>query len=166
MNNSKQLTDTVLMVRPVDFSFNEETAADNEFQHKPVESKEQINQKAMAEFSAMTDKLKQTGINVLIIEKNNEVVTPDAVFPNNWISTEHDGTIITYPMANQNRRAEKKQLYAAEKLLSKNGFKVKNIINIGMPSENELFLEGTGSMIIDHDNRIVYMAESIRSKPV
>lgn len=163
--NNLQLTDTVLMVRPNDFSFNEQTATDNEFQNIPDESADIINQKAMNEFSEMVNKLKLEGINVLVLEKSNQIKTPDAVFPNNWISTEHDGTIITYPMATPNRRDEKKQLSATEKLLKEKGFKISNIVNIGSDNEEKLFLEGTGSMIIDHYERTVYVAESVRSNP-
>lgn len=159
----KQLTNTILMVRPTDFSFNEETALDNEFQKKIPESNELINQKANKEFNNMVQKLTDNGIKVLVLEKNQDFKTPDAVFPNNWLSTDHDGNIITYPMYALNRRAEKQQLPAVETLLIKNGYEVKNIINIGKSNENEFFLEGTGSLIIDHDNSYLYVSESIRS---
>jgi hypothetical protein len=163
---SKQLTDTILMVRPEDFCFNDETAVDNEFQKKQYESPEKIKSRAMLEFDKMVNRLREENVNVLILEKSaNKIKTPDAVFPNNWISTEHDGTIITYPMSTPNRRSEKLRLADAEILFIKKGFTVKNIINIGRFNEEENFLEGTGSLIIDHDNRTVFMAESIRSNP-
>ncbi|MFN8673793.1 MAG: arginine deiminase-related protein [Candidatus Sericytochromatia bacterium] len=164
--SSKQLTNTILMVRPVDFSFNEETSKDNEFQNKLDNSDKEINQKALAEFENMVNQLREKKVNILVLEKNQDKKMPDAVFPNNWISTEHQGNIITYPMYAKNRRLEKNQLCAVEELFEKNNFEVKNIINIGKTNENELFLEGTGSLIIDHDNSIVYIAESIRSNPV
>jgi hypothetical protein len=167
MNQLKQITDTVLMVRPNDFCFNEETAIDNEFQNKPLESADEINGKAMDEFEKMVKTLQNENVNVLVLEMvKNGVKTPDAVFPNNWISTEHDGTIITYPMATPNRRTEKLRLHDAENLFIKNNFLVKNIINVGPLGEQSLFLEGTGSMIIDHKNRVIYMAESVRSNRI
>jgi hypothetical protein len=164
---SKQLTDTVLMVRPDDFCFNEETAVDNEFQNAPVEPPGETNRKAMLEFDNMVTQLRNEDVNVLILEKEKKSLrTPDAVFPNNWISTEPDGTIITYPMATKSRRAEKMRLADAEIIFTKKGFQVKNLINIGKLNENRFFLEGTGSLIIDHERRIVYMAESVRSSRI
>lgn len=163
---SKQLANTVLMVRPVDFCFNEETALDNEFQNVMEISNDEVNKKALDEFENMVKILRENNINVLVLEKNQEIKTPDAVFPNNWFSTEHDGTIITYPMCAKNRRTEKNQLLALEKLLDENNYQIKNIINIGKQSEDKLFLEGTGSLILDHDNKYFYVAESIRSNPI
>lgn len=156
-------TDTILMVRPYDFGFNEETGVDNEFQRKPTESETAVNQKANREFAAMADRLRQEGVIVLILEKPEDIIqkTPDAIFPNNWFSTEHDGTLITYPMAARNRRIERRPL-DVERLLNKNGYTVRNVINVGCIDEREQFLEGTGSMIIDHHEEIVYAARSNR----
>ena len=103
-------TDTVLMVRPYDFGFNEETGLDNEFQQKLQASEIEINKKANVEFQKMVDILRKEGVIVLILEKPDQPYSkaPDAIFPNNWFSTEHDGTILVYPMAAQNRRFEKR----------------------------------------------------------
>ena len=123
MNTSKQLANTVLMVRPVDFCFNEETAVDNEFQNKLEESNEKINALAMEEFAQMVEKLRAEDVNVLVLEQGeNKVKTPDAVFPNNWFSTEHDGTVLLYPMLTLNRRAEKNRFLDVEELLAKNNY--------------------------------------------
>lgn len=155
--------DTILMVRPYDFGFNEETGIDNEFQQKLLESEVEINKKANIEFQNMVDRLRAEGVTVLILEKPEQayIKTPDAIFPNNWFSTEHDGTLLTYPMAAVNRRHERRPL-DVEKLLNRHGYKVRNVINVGCIDENERFLEGTGSMIIDHAGEIVYAARSKR----
>lgn len=159
-----QSTNTILMIKPIDFSFNEQTAIDNEFQNKPKEEQNIINQKANLEFDNMVKILRENGINILVLDKKLEGYNvPDAVFPNNWISTEKDGTIITYPMATPNRRAEKNYLSEVERLFTENNLLIKNIINIGKTTENEKFLEGTGSLIFDHSERIVYVSKSIRS---
>lgn len=163
MLDVSRTTNTVLMVRPYDFGFNEQTGIDNEFQRRLEESEEAINQKANAEFQAMVDALRAEGVTVLILEKPEKsyAKTPDAIFPNNWFSTEHDGTLITYPMAATNRRHELRPK-DVEKLLRANGYKIRNVINVGHLDEANHFLEGTGSMIIDHRAEVVYAARSSR----
>lgn len=155
--------DTILMVRPKDFGYNEETGVDNEFQHKPALSPELINKRANEEFQAMVDGLRNAGVTVLVLEPpiSQDIMTPDAIFPNNWFSTEHDGTIITYPMMAGNRKAERR-LLEVEKLLNENGYTIRNCINVGRLDEPEKFLEGTGSLIIDHVDEVVYAARSER----
>ena len=159
-----RLTNTILMVRPADFGFNEETGVDNEFQKHLAISADQINQQANVEFQNMVNQLKGKGVSVLVLEPqaDRKVKTPDAVFPNNWFSTESDGTIITYPMKAANRRAEQRP-DDVKKLLAANGYVAGNVVAIGRPNESEQFLEGTGSMIIDHKEKIVYAAESERT---
>ena len=159
-------TDTILMVRPGDFGYNVETGIDNEFQNKPDMSPELINKKANQEFQAMADGLRSKGITVLILEPpiSQDVTTPDAIFPNNWFSTEHDGTILTYPMMAKNRKAERR-LMEIEKLLNKNGYIIRNCINVGRLDEQKKFLEGTGSLIIDPVDEVVYAARSERCDP-
>ncbi|MCG8530176.1 MAG: arginine deiminase-related protein [Desulfovibrionales bacterium] len=163
MLDVSRTTDTILMVRPYDFGFNEETGMDNEFQQRPTESEEEINKKANLEFQTMVDRLRAEGVTVLILEKPKKAYdrTPDAIFPNNWFSTEHDGTLLTYPMAAMNRRRERRP-EDVEKLLKANGYKIRNVINVGSLDETEKFLEGTGSMIIDHRAEVVYAARSNR----
>jgi len=168
MLDVSRTTDTILMVRPHDFGFNEETGLDNEFQKRLNLSGEEINRKANAEFQAMVDILRAEGVTVLILEKPEPVLSksvpgkvPDAIFPNNWFSTEHDGTLLTYPMAAMNRRHERRP-EDVEKLLRANGYKIRNVINVGHLDETNRFLEGTGSMIIDHRAEVVYAARSNR----
>ncbi|CAM2067821.1 N,N dimethylarginine dimethylhydrolase, eukaryotic [Sulfidibacter corallicola] len=164
--NTARLADTVLMVRPHDFDFNEQTGKDNEFQNRPQLATNSINAQAMTEFEAMVARLRQEGIEVLVLEKseNKWIKTPDAVFPNNWFSTEHDGTIVAYPMLTENRRAERR-FEDVETLLDENGFYIRNLINVGRFTEKTYILEGTGSMVIDHANERVYAAESQRCHP-
>lgn len=163
MLDVSRTTDTILMVRPYDFGFNEETGQDNEFQQRLDMSEQEVNQKANEEFQAMVDKLRAEGVTVLILEKPDKPYpkTPDAIFPNNWFSTEHDGTMITYPMAAMNRRYERRP-EDVEKLLKSNGYKIRNVLHVGELEEKERFLEGTGSMIIDHRAEVVYAARSQR----
>jgi len=158
--------DTVLMVRPRDFGYNEETGMDNEFQKKIDQNRENIKKNAELEFQDMVDGLREVGIVVLVLEPpiSRDVVTPDAIFPNNWFSTEHDGTILTYPMMAKNRKAERR-LLEVEKLLNYNGYTIRNCINVGRLDEHENFLEGTGSLVIDHVDEVVYAAQSERCNP-
>ncbi|WP_299983782.1 citrulline utilization hydrolase CtlX [Desulfobacula sp.] len=158
--------DTILMVRPKDFGYNKETGVDNEFQNKPDMTPELINKKANEEFQAMADGLRGKGVIVLILEPpiSQDVTTPDAIFPNNWFSTEHDGTILTYPMMAKNRKAERR-LMEIENLLNKNRYTIRNCINVGRLDETKRFLEGTGSLIIDPVDEVVYAARSERCDP-
>ncbi|WDP88504.1 MAG: hypothetical protein HUN04_01600 [Desulfobacter sp.] len=166
MLDVSRTTDTILMVRPYDFGFNEETGQDNEFQRRPDMSEQEINEAANKEFQTMVDRLRAEGVTVLILEKPEKPYpkTPDAIFPNNWFSTEHDGTLITYPMAAMNRRYERRP-EDVEKLLKANGYKIRNVLHVGELEEKKRFLEGTGAMIIDHRAEVVYGARSQRCHP-
>ncbi len=158
----RQCASTVLMVAPHDFAFNEESSHDNEFQQRPSESTATIRALAMAEFDAMVAELRRNDIGVVIPERRSEgPQTPDAVFPNNWFATERDGTVLLFPMFPLCRRLERRPA-AVEDALLRAGFVVRNIVNIGRWNETEHFLEGTGSLVIDHDNKIAYAAISER----
>lgn len=160
----QQTTSTVLMVRPVDFAFNEQTSHDNEFQHNLEH--ENVNAQALQEFEQAVNTLQQEGVHVIVLEKSKDSaapVTPDAIFPNNWIATSPDGTIYAFPMYAPNRRAERSRLFDVEQLFDENNFSIKNVVQIGQSNENKLFLEGTGSMVNDHQNGIVYAAISVRT---
>jgi len=164
---NQRLADTILMVEPHDFDFNPETGKDNEFQNEPAPQISDINRKAKQEFRFMVDHLREQGVKVLVLGQSEQswIKTPDAVFPNNWFSTERDGNVVLYPMLAENRRAEKR-IRDVETLLADNGFYIRNIINIGKLGESDLILEGTGSMVIDHANRVVYAARSKRCHPI
>ncbi len=159
---SKQCASTVLMVAPHDFEFNEETSFDNEFQSRPSISPSVVNRRAMAEFEGMVELLRCHGISVLLPERRTiGPRTPDAVFPNNWVATAHDGTVLLFPMAPPGRRLEKR-IDAVEAVLDHDNYLIRNIVNIGRHYETKYFLEGTGCLVIDHDNQRVFAARSER----
>ena len=153
-----QTTSHILMIRPVNFGYNAETAVNNAFQ---VQSNgNNVQQKAREEFDDFTAILQNNGVDVTIVEDTPIPHTPDSIFPNNWISFHSDGTILLYPMFATNRRAERK-----EHVL--NSVKEKFVVNkkvdlTGYETKNE-FLEGTGSMVLDRESRIAYACISPRT---
>ncbi|TBR43527.1 hypothetical protein CBF23_004945 [Marinomonas agarivorans] len=159
-----QLANALVMVRPVDFGFNEETALDNEFQHKPSNAN-QVRENALVEFDNMVTNLRAAGITVLVLEKNeNQAVTPDAVFPNNWFSTNQKGDLIVYPMFAENRRQERR-IDELEALLAHHNYQVNQRQILGDLNEKERILEGTGVLVIDHEQGTLYASESERCHP-
>ena len=150
------------MVRPAAFGFNAETAANNYFQSKPGIANEELQKKALKEFDGMVETLRNRGIDVVIIEDTKEPVKPDAIFPNNWLSTSPDGIVSVFPMFAPNRRIEKR-----EEILKQiaNDFLVKDLQDWSEFEVEGRFLEGTGSMIIDHDNKMIYACASERTSP-
>lgn len=158
-----QLTNTILMVRPTDFVFNEQTAVDNEFQHNLAG--ENATENAMQEFDHAVDSLRKAGVEVLVVEKDpNLPQMPDAVFPNNWFGTDSEGNVHVFPMKTQNRRAETRQLDQVMRLLEGAGFEVEREIHWSNVLGKEAVLEGTGSLILDRVNRVVYAAISERTQ--
>ncbi len=154
------ITSTILMVRPAAFGFNAETAANNYFQTNPVIDKDELQQKALYEFDNMVMMLRKHGVTVIVIEDTETPAKPDAIFPNNWLSTSPNGTVTIYPMFAPNRRIEKREDIVQQ--LSKD-FTVTNLQNWSEYEVEGRFLEGTGSMIIDHDNAMIYAAISERT---
>ena len=152
-----QTTDTVLMIEPAAFGFNAETAQNNYFQVNSENAETQ--NRALQEFNNFVEKLRNKGINVIIVKDTLEPHTPDSIFPNNWISMHQDGTVVLYPMCAVNRRWERRNDIL--EMLQKN-FKVKEIIDLSAPENEGKFLEGTGSMIFDHDNKLAYGSVSLR----
>lgn len=147
------------MVPPTDFCFNEQTGVDNEFQQQSDLSPEMIREDAMAEFNQMVNILRDNFMEVLILNKSSGLPElPDAVFPNNWFSTSGDGTITLYPMKTSNRKAEvrPKEL---KTLAESNQYKSGNFNDL---TQSETVLEGTGSIIFDHNNKLAYAAISER----
>ncbi|WP_028376322.1 citrulline utilization hydrolase CtlX [Leeuwenhoekiella sp. MAR_2009_132] len=157
----KQVTDTVLMVRPVAFRMNEQTAVNNYFQEELALKNDEINKKAQGEFDKFVSKLKTAGINVLILDDDKTLDTPDSIFPNNWVSTHENGNIAIYPMYAENRRKERREEFFT--LLEESGFIINNIIDYTEAEEEGLFLEGTGSIILDRINEKAYCALSARA---
>jgi len=153
-----QTTSTVLMVRPVGFGFNPETAANNLFQKQGFHKSAQ--EMALVEFDNFVALLRSNGVDVLVVEDTPEPHTPDSIFPNNWFSTHEGGTLVIYPMFAKNRRLEKKQ-GVLDILHGK--FKIKRVVDLSIWEEKSQFLEGTGSMILDRDNDMVYACKSVRT---
>lgn len=157
----KQITDTLLMVRPLHFCMNEETATSNYFQKRSDEHPESILQKAQTEFDAYVKVLRDAGVNVIVVEDRADVVTPDSIFPNNWISFHENGDVALYPMCAENRRLERREDIIEQ--VAKAGFQVERIIDLSEAEEQGAFLEGTGSIILDRENSLAYCALSPRS---
>lgn len=153
------------MVSPNHFGFNPQTAKSNVFQHKVNESEIKIQQKALAEFNIAVEKLEQNGIKVLVLPSREDVITPDAIFPNNWFSHHADGKLVIYPMLAQNRRAER-QPKKLEELLKKNNIPVSEIIDLTSDENNGNFLEGTGSLVLDRENKVAFAMESPRTTKI
>lgn len=153
-----QNTSNLLMIKPVNFGFNEETASNNAFQFK--DSNSDVQTRALNEFNNYVKKLEENGINVLVVEDTPKPYTPDSIFPNNWISFHEDGRLCLYPMFALNRRQERKNTVMDA---VKNKFAVKNIVDLTKFENENLFLEGTGSMVLDRDNKIVYACLSERT---
>lgn len=150
-------TDTVLMIEPAAFGFNAETAQNNYFQINSENAETQT--KALQEFNNFVEKLRSKGINVITVKDTLEPHTPDSIFPNNWISMHSDGTVVLYPMCAVNRRWERRNDILE---ILKRNFSVKEIIDLSAPENDGKFLEGTGSMIFDHDNKLAYGSVSLR----
>ena len=157
-----QSTDSVLMIRPGRFYPNPETAADNAFQRDANRDLDALTLVARKEFDAAVQTLRMAGVNVHVFEDTAEPEKPDAVFPNNWISTHHDGRIALFPMYSALRRRERRQDIVEE--LRKH-YRVTEVIDYSAFEDEGCCLEGTGSLVFDHLNRIAYVSLSNRSNP-
>lgn len=151
-----QTTNTVLMIEPVAFGFNEQTAVNNFFQ---VQQEGNVQDKALTEFNAFVEKLRAKGINVITVKDTINPKTPDSIFPNNWVSFHQDGKVVLYPMFAENRRLERRNDILDQ---IKEQFIINEIIDYSEFEKDNQFLEGTGSMIFDHDNKIAYGSVSLR----
>jgi len=158
-----QSTNTILMVKPSGFRFNEETALNNHFQMADEsQTVTQIQHNAVNEFQSMVSMLQKNGIEVIVIDHENGAENPDAVFPNNWFSTHQNGDVYLYPMNAINRRLERR-LEIFDTIKEKYNLRVSNIIDFTHGEKKNLFLEGTGSMILDRVNCIIYASLSKRT---
>ena len=153
-----QTTSKVFMVKPVRFGYNPQTAGNNAFSRPGRENSAQEN--ALREFTSYVALLRANKIDVVIGEDTSTPHTPDSIFPNNWFSTHEDGTMVLYPMSTLNRRHERK-----EELLEviRKNFEVRRLIDLTWWENDNLYLEGTGSMVLDRENKIVYAAKSQRT---
>ena len=154
-----QVTDTILMVRPAAFAFNAETAVNNFFQNQSYSNKN-LQQQALLEFDAMVKTLEFNGIDVIVANDTPEPLKPDAIFPNNWISTSVNGIVNIFPMFAQSRRLEKTDDIIN---LLKDNFEIRDAYDWTEFEAEGMFLEGTGSMVMDHKNKIVYACISPRT---
>lgn len=161
---SQQTSTTILMVRPSNFGFNPETAANNFYQKQDERSPEAINALAVAEFDGFVEILQKKGIRVLVVEDSKEPIKTDAVFPNNWFSTHDDGKVVLFPMFSQNRRLERRK--DVIELLINGGFRVDEIIDLSFFEQDAQYLEGTGSLILDRVNHVCYACRSLRTHAV
>lgn len=153
-----QTASTVLMVEPVAFGYNSQTAENNYFQ---IEQKDaDIQTKALQEFNNFVAKLKSKGVNVITVKDTLKPHSPDSIFPNNWVSFHNDGKVVLYPMFAPNRRVERRTDIL--EILKDNGFEISEIDDLSHFENQEKFLEGTGSMIFDHEHKIAYGSVSLR----
>lgn len=152
----------VLMVRPIAFGFNEQTATTNAFQNKDglTLSSNQIQQKALVEFDSLMELLQENGVEVIVINDTLEPHKPDSIFPNNWFSTHANGDLVLYPMRNQNRQWERRSDIID---LINSESKINQTIDLTHFESQHLFLEGTGSLILDRPNKLAYVAISPRA---
>lgn len=153
-----QSTSKILMVRPVKFGFNQQTATNNAFQVKGYE--QDSESRAMEEFDNFVSLLRAEGVEVDVVEDTPDPYTPDSVFPNNWFSTHQGGTMVLYPMYAPNRRQERKPA-VLDHLKSLGAFK--RVVDLTYFEGENKFLEGTGSMVPDRDNNLVYACRSLRT---
>lgn len=157
-----QITNTILMIRPVSFRMNEQTAVNNYYQ-KVLDNlnPETVQFKALQEFDDFVDKLKNIGVNVLVVEDTKKPDTPDSIFPNNWISFHQNGDVGIYPMFAENRRLERRE--DIFEILEEQGFIINDIIDYTSAEEEQIYLEGTGSLLLDRVNGKAYCAISPRA---
>lgn len=155
-----QISDTILMVRPVAFHKNEQTAVNNYFQDDTSESDDEVQWVAVKEFDQMVATLRKNGIDVIVVEDTPEPETPDSIFPNNWISFHENGDVVLYPMFAQNRR-EERRLDVLD--LLRKDFELNDVHRLTSWEAQSKFLEGTGSLILDRQNKVAYAAISDRT---
>ena len=159
MERMQQTTQHIMMVRPVNFGYNPQTAENNAFQKKMPQNQDVLT-KAQSEFDGMVQLLKEAGVDVLVFEDTPQPPKPSAVFPNNWVSFHEDGLVVLYPMYAPNRRLERQEeiLIGIEKKFSKQTF-----LDFSPYETMGKYLESTGSMIIDRPNRLIYACRSERT---
>ncbi|WP_281298236.1 citrulline utilization hydrolase CtlX [Flavobacterium limnophilum] len=157
-----QTTNSVLMIRPVAFRMNEQTAVNNYYQQVlDTLSPATVNAKAQEEFDAFVTKLRIVGVNVIVVDDSPSPDTPDSIFPNNWISFHENGDVVLYPMFAENRRGERRD--DVLDILEDHGFVINEIMDYTSAEEDGFYLEGTGSVVLDRENGKAYCALSPRA---
>lgn len=160
MSQLVQSTNTILMVEPVAFNSNPLTAESNVFQHES--DIDNVQEKALAEFNTLVEKLESKGVNVIRVQDTLEPHTSDSIFPNNWITTHQDGSLVLYPMEAKNRRLERRD-DIIESLEKDYGFSYDRILDFSPHELSDKYLEGTGSLILDRVNKIAYACYASRT---
>jgi hypothetical protein len=157
---SLQCAEAVVLVRPAQFAFNPETAASNSFQQQP--HLEDTAARARAEHELLSGAIRAAGVRVCVIDDTPRPVKPDAIFPNNWISWHRDGTVILYPMTAPNRRLERRPELLA-RVAAEVGFRSRRLLDFSAHEREGRYLEGTGSLVLDHAHRVAYACRSVRT---
>lgn len=161
MQEMAQTTNSILMIRPVNFRMNEETAVNNYFQEELDLQNSEVNAKAQLEFDTFVDKLRSIGVHVIVEDDILSQDTPDSIFPNNWVSFHQNGNVGLYPMFAENRRRERREDILIR--LEEEGFHINQIYDYTSAEEEDIFLEGTGSLLLDRVNAKAYCALSPRA---
>ncbi len=154
-----QTTAHILMVRPTRFERNRQTQSSNAFQNQTL-TMHHAQETALAEFDQYVAKLEAAGVQVFVMNDVNDVHTPDSIFPNNWVSFHEDGTVFLYPMEAENRRAERNLTYLEQ---LRKTFQMNELHDLSYFENDGIYLEGTGSLVLDRVNRIAYVCRSSRS---
>lgn len=157
----KQSTNTILMIEPVAFGYNQQTAVNNYFQQQLYDNTFDIQQFALMEFKEMVRELRANGIDVILLQDTFEPHTPDSIFPNNWVSFHEGGQVILYPMFAPNRRLERRKDIV--QIIEEWGKTVNNVDDFTFGEDENQFLEGTGSLVLDRVNKVAYAALSERT---
>ncbi|MDA9252923.1 arginine deiminase-related protein [Flavobacteriaceae bacterium] len=157
----KQLTNHILMIRPAQFRMNEQTAVNNYFQAQVGMTPEAVEKKAQEEFDTYVSVLREKGVQVTVVQDTLDPDTPDALFPNNWVSFHQDATVALYPMFAENRRLERRE--AVLEILEEDGFIIDQVMDYTAAEDSGIFLEGTGSLILDRVHKKAYCALSSRA---
>lgn len=164
----QQCADAVLMIRPAAFGYNPDTARTNTFQRaadsRGAGTPDDAAQQARAEFERLAQALMSEGVSVVTVDDTPEPGKPDAVFPNNWVSFHEDGTLVLYPLESGSRRCERRQ-DVIEQVVGGLGFKIAHLLDLTHFEGEGMFLEGTGSLVLDHTERVAYACASARTHP-
>ncbi len=163
MSADRQCTDTVFVIRPCRFQANPETAASNAFQAQaPWQDLAASNACAQQQFDGLVDTLTAAGVRCLVFDDTPEPHTPDSIFPNNWITTHADGTVVLFPMEAPSRRGERRS-DIVEALSKTHGFEVARVVDLSPAEDEGRYLEGTGSLVLDRVNRVAYACRASRT---
>ena len=162
MDAQQQCANAVLMIRPAAFDYNMQTAASNRMQRHAAQPGTAVNALARAEFDQAVQALRTAGVRICVIEDTPQPPKPDAVFPNNWVSWHADGTVVLYPMQAANRRPERRR-EVLDRAAAELGFSIRRILDLSHHEAEGRYLEGTGSLVLDHVARVAYACRSPRT---